>query len=88
MGLIVFRNAYDLFGFWREGIFEVNDAQEIFAVVDDGSKRYKGVIPEDRYHEPYMSIDQILGEMKRMRFYGFRKDLRLLGAMAKERRQR
>jgi len=85
MELIGFQNAYDLFGFWKEGIFEVKDADEIFKTVDDGSKRYKGVIPEDRYHEPYMPMDELLAEMKRMRFYGFRKDLKLLGVMAKER---
>lgn len=67
-----------------EGIFEVKDPDEIYAVVDDGSKRYKGVIPEDRYHDPYMPMDELVGEMKRMRFYGYRKDLKLIGIMAKE----
>jgi len=67
-----------------EGIFEVKDPDEIFGVVDDGSRRYKGVIPDDCYHEPYMPMDELLEEMKRMRFYGFRKDLKLLGVMAKE----
>jgi GNAT superfamily N-acetyltransferase len=67
-----------------EGIFEVKDPDEIFGVVDDGSRRYKGVIPDDCYHEPYMPMDELLEEMKRMRFYGFRKDLNLLGVMAKE----
>ena len=84
MELIGFQNAYDLFGFWKEGIFEVKDPDEIYAVVDDGSKRYKGVIPEDRYHDPYMPMDELVGEMKRMRFYGYRKDLKLIGIMAKE----
>jgi hypothetical protein len=85
MELIGFQNAYDLFGFWKEGIFEIKDADEIFTVVDEGSKRYKGVIPSDRYREPYMPMDELLAEMKRMRFYGFRKDLKLFGVMAKER---
>jgi GNAT superfamily N-acetyltransferase len=67
-----------------EGIFEVKDPDEIFGVVYDGSRRYKGVIPDDCYHEPYMPMDELLEEMKRMRFYGFRKDLKLLGVMAKE----
>ncbi len=67
-----------------EGIFEVKDPDEIFGVVDDGSRRYKGVIPDDCYHEPYMPMDELLEEMKRMRFYGFRKDLKLFGVMAKE----
>jgi GNAT superfamily N-acetyltransferase len=29
-------------------------------------------------------MDELLDEMKRMRFYGYRKDLKLLGVMAKE----
>ncbi len=85
MELICFQNAYDLFGFWKESLFEVNDADEIYPVIDDGSKKYKGVIPEDRYHEPYMPMEELLGEMKRMRFYGYRKDMKLLGVAAKER---
>jgi GNAT superfamily N-acetyltransferase len=84
MELIGFQNAYDLFGFWKEGIFEVKDANEIYPVVDSGSKKYKGAIPNDCYHEPYMPMDEVRHEMKRMRFYGFRKDLKLLGVMAKE----
>jgi GNAT superfamily N-acetyltransferase len=84
MELISFKNAYDLYGFWKEGIFEVKDPDEIFGVVDDGSRRYKGVIPDDCYHKPYMPMDELLEEMKRLRFYGFRKDLKLLGVMAKE----
>ena len=84
MELIAFRNAYDLFGFWKEGLFEVTDAKEIYPVIEDGSRRYKGIIPTDRYHEPYMPMDELLIEMKRMRFYGYRKDMKLLGVMAKE----
>ncbi|MCX8021825.1 MAG: GNAT family N-acetyltransferase [Syntrophorhabdaceae bacterium] len=82
---ICFSNAYNLFGFWKEGLFEVKDRDEIFGVIDDGSKVYKGLIPEDRYHEPYMPMDELDKEMERMRFYGYRKDLKLLGVMAKER---
>jgi predicted TIM-barrel fold metal-dependent hydrolase/GNAT superfamily N-acetyltransferase len=82
---IGFTNAYDLFGFWNRGIFEARDSEEIFPVVNDASQRYKGVIPEDRYHEPYMPMEELLGEMRRMRFYGYREDLRLLGVMGMER---
>ena len=68
----------------REGILEVKDPDEIYAVVNDGSKRYKGIIPEDCYHEPYMPMDELLEEMKRMRFYGYQTNIKLLGVMAKE----
>jgi len=84
MSRIGFQNAYDLFGFWKEGIFEARDPQEMFKVVNDGATRYRGVIPGDRYHEPYMPMEELTAEMRRMRFYGYRKDLKLLGVMGKE----
>jgi uncharacterized protein len=85
MQLIGFQNAYDLFGFWREGIFEVREEDEIFKVVNDAAQRYKGVIPHDRYHEPYMSMEELRREMGRMRFFGYRKDMELLAVIGKER---
>jgi GNAT superfamily N-acetyltransferase len=85
MQLVGYQNAYDLFGFWKEGIFEIRDDEEIFKLVNDGARRYKGVIPDDRYHEPYMSIDEVRKEMERMRFYGYRRDGEPLGVIGKER---
>jgi hypothetical protein len=82
---IRFQNAYDLFGFWKEGIFEVRDEKEIFRVVNDAAERYRGVIPGDRWAEPYMPLEEVRSEMKRMRFYGFRREMELLGVMGKER---
>lgn len=81
---IAFQNAYDLYGFWKEGLFRIEDKNEIFPVIDNGSKRYRDVIPPDCYHEPYMPMGELEGEMKRMSFYGYRKDLELLGVMARE----
>ena len=82
---IGFQNAYDLFGFWKEGLFEVRDENEIFRVVNDAARRYRGAIPADRWREPYMPLEEVRSEMKRMRFYGFRKDMELRGVMGKER---
>jgi len=82
---IGFRNAYDLFGFWKEGLFEVRDENEIFRVANDAAERYRGAIPADRWREPYMPLEEVRSEMKRMRFYGYRKDMELRGVMGKER---
>ena len=84
MESIGFRNAYDLFGFWKEGIFSVTDLQEIYEVVNDGAQNYKGIIPEDRYKEPYMPMEELIEEAKRMRFYGYFKDMKLIGVIGKE----
>ena len=85
MHRIGFQNAYDLFGFWKEGLFEVRDAREIYGVVNDAADAYRGVIPEDCRREPYMPMEEVQEEMKRTRFYGFRKEMELLGVMGKER---
>jgi uncharacterized protein len=84
LGRIAFQNAYDLYGFWKEGLFGIDDKDEIFPVIEDGSKRYRDVIPGDCYHEPYMPLGELEDEMKRMSFYGYRRDLALLGVMARE----
>lgn len=84
-GNISFQNAYDLFGFWKEGLFEVANAGEIGAVVNDGAQRYRDVIPADCWHDPYMPAGEVAVEMERMRFYGYRKEMELLAVMGKER---
>jgi len=85
MRLIGYDNAYELFGFWKEGLREIKDEEEIFKVVNDGAIKYKGAIPDDCWHEPYMPMEQVRREMKRMRFYGYVKDGELLGVIGKER---
>jgi GNAT superfamily N-acetyltransferase len=67
-----------------EEIIEVGDEEQIFKVVNDGAMRYKGAIPDDCWHEPYMPIDEVRREMKRMRFFGYVKEGELLGVIGKE----
>jgi GNAT superfamily N-acetyltransferase len=39
--------------------------------VNDAAEAYKGVIPEDRWKEPYMSIEELRGEIESgVEFYG------------------
>ena len=40
------------------------DFDTILEIINDGASAYKGVIPADRWHEPYMSTDALRGEMK------------------------
>jgi len=67
-----------------EEIIETWDEEQIFEVVNDGAMRYKGAIPDDRWHEPYMPMDEVRREMKRMRFYGYVEEGELLGVIGKE----
>lgn len=68
----------------REAISEIRDEEQIFKVINDGAVKYKGAIPDDRWHEPYMPLDEVRREMKRMRFYGYTEDGELLGVIGKE----
>ena len=39
------------------------DFEAILQIVNDGAQRYKGVIPADRWHEPYMSAAELEKEI-------------------------
>jgi GNAT superfamily N-acetyltransferase len=39
------------------------DAPAIFAIVNDSAHAYRGVIPADRWHEPYMPMDELEREI-------------------------
>ena len=39
------------------------DFARILAVVNDAARAYRGVIPPDRWHEPYMPADELTSEM-------------------------
>jgi N-acetylglutamate synthase-like GNAT family acetyltransferase len=43
------------------------------------------VIPADRWHEPYMPMEEVRAELQRMRFYGYVRDGKVLGVIGKER---
>jgi len=55
------------------------DREAIFKVINEAAKAYKGVIPEDRYGEPYMPMGELLTEMDEMTFFGYYEGERLLG---------
>lgn len=42
---------------------EERDRAAILAVVNDAARAYKGVIPEDYWHEPYMSEEELRSEI-------------------------
>jgi GNAT superfamily N-acetyltransferase len=39
------------------------DVPGIFAIVNDAAQAYRGVIPADRWHEPYMPMDELRREI-------------------------
>ena len=59
-----------------------SDVPAIFSIINDAAVAYKGVIPDDRWHEPYMSMDELKSEIARgVRFWGFRENDLLVGVM-------
>jgi len=55
------------------------DKAEIFKIINESAKAYKGVIPEDRYHEPYMPLEKLRREMSEVAFFGYEQEGKLLG---------
>lgn len=59
-----------------------HDFDDILAIINDAAQAYKGVIPEDRWHEPYMPREALAAEIAAgVKFWGFEGDNTLLGVM-------
>jgi GNAT superfamily N-acetyltransferase len=55
---------------------------EIVAIVNAAAEAYRGVIPADRWHEPYMPSDELDAEIEAgVVFWGYEDDGALLGIM-------
>ncbi len=54
----------------------------MFAIINDAAQAYKGVIPDDRWHEPYMSLEEIEKEIADgVEFWGAEEGGALVGVM-------
>ena len=60
------------------------DFETMYSIINAGAKAYDGVIPSDRYHEPYMAAEELKLEMKRMVFSGWEEKQGLVGIMGLE----
>jgi len=40
-----------------------DDVARILAIINDGARAYRGVIPADRWHDPYMPADELAAEI-------------------------
>ena len=58
------------------------DLPMICEIINESAIAYKGIIPTDRWHEPYMPMAELESEIsKGVRFYAYRKAERILGVM-------
>jgi N-acetylglutamate synthase-like GNAT family acetyltransferase len=60
----------------------IADFNDIYAIVNDAAEAYRGVIPADRWHEPYMPQEELRHEIESgVQFWGYEEAGRLLGVM-------
>jgi N-acetylglutamate synthase-like GNAT family acetyltransferase len=58
------------------------DIPAIFDIVNDAALAYKGIIPADCWHEPYMPLDELQSELADgVAFWGFEREGSLVGVM-------
>ena len=61
---------------------DARDFEPIWAIVNDGAQAYKGIIPADRWAEPYMSEEKLRHEMDDgVVFWGWEEAGTLTGVM-------
>src|SRR5688572_3072716 len=58
------------------------DFNVIHDIINDAASAYKGVIPPDRWHEPYMSKDELRTQIEHgVEFWCYKEGDRILGVM-------
>jgi len=57
------------------------EIKRIYYIINEAAKAYEGAIPADRYHQPYMPMDELEQEMKQMTFFGMEVNGELVGVM-------
>jgi N-acetylglutamate synthase-like GNAT family acetyltransferase len=59
-----------------------DETEAILAIVNAAAEAYRGVIPADRWHEPYMSSEELDGEIGAgVEFWGAEEDGELVGVI-------
>jgi N-acetylglutamate synthase-like GNAT family acetyltransferase len=59
-----------------------SDVPDIFVIVNDAAQAYKGAIPSDCWHEPYMPWEELKEEITRgVNFWGYEDGSQLVGVM-------
>jgi len=62
--------------------YKKTDTYKILNIINDASLRYKGVIPDDCWHQPYMSELELIGDFSDgVRMYGYHHNNTLIGVI-------
>jgi len=60
------------------------DTERMYYIINEAARAYEGAIPADCYHQPYMSMEELEREMKRISFTGWEANGELVGIMGSE----
>ncbi len=59
-----------------------SEFEQIYEIINEAAQAYRGVIPPDRWKEPYMSRDELQHEIRAgVNFWGYEEDGNLVGVM-------
>jgi len=59
-----------------------NDSSKILYVINDAAVRYKDIIPDNCWHEPYMSEQELVDEFTDgVRMFGYNRNNKLIGVI-------
>jgi len=58
------------------------DFIDIYEIINDAASAYKGIIPDDRWHEPYMSEQELKKQIDEgVQFWCYKKNKNIVGVM-------
>lgn len=59
-----------------------SDFEDIYTIINDAAIAYKGIIPDDRWHDPYMPESELRDQIDDgVQFWCYREDDRITGVM-------
>ena len=62
--------------------YKKSDSSKILYVINDAAIRYKGVIPDNCWHEPYMPEQELINEFNDgLRMFGYHHNNKLIGVI-------
>jgi N-acetylglutamate synthase-like GNAT family acetyltransferase len=61
---------------------EEKDFNQIYTIINDAAKAYQGIIPADRWHDPYMQEEELQRQIDEgVEFWSYTEDGEMIGVM-------
>ena len=62
--------------------YKKSDSSKIIHVINDAAIKYKGIIPDNCWHEPYMSEQELVNELNAgVRMFGYNRNNKLIAVI-------